>query len=105
MSRRPAQSLASLPPGPRSREQESRQSELLSTFPVTAELTSVTTAYVRHGLRRRYVGALVVGQDSGGGECRVLRPETVSAAGENPTQVVGLSFSSAFTGTVNLRVF
>lgn len=103
--RRPAVPLAQLSPAERAREYDDQADELGGASPVAAALTSATTAYVRHGLGRRYVGAFVVGQTAGGGECRVLPPETVSAAGQDPRVVMGLSFSSAFTGTVNLRVF
>lgn len=103
--RRPAQSPLSLTPAGRSRENEQSRAELIAPAPVTAELTGATTAYVNHGLGRRYVGALVVAQDSGGGPCRVLPPDVVDAAGRDPRVVVGLSFASAFSGTVHLRVF
>lgn len=66
---------------------------------------STSPSYSAHGLGRRFRGAIVVGQDPSTLTLRVMSPDEVEAAGQDPTKVFGLRPSANTATTANVVVF
>jgi hypothetical protein len=91
----------------RGTEQVLRSASIVKGALVEYEVTGVPTrVYPRHGLDRRFVGAIMVGQDiSGTGLAVTLTPDQVTADGYDPEIYCGVALSAAFTATIRLWVF
>lgn len=77
---------------------------------VDVTFAAETTVQVRHGLRRRYVGAIVIGQSAQHTQSiSAVDPTTWTASGNDATVYLGVqaggSGGATYTGTVYLWVF
>lgn len=87
-----------------------RKTPILNGRLVSVEFTAATSALVRHALKRRYVGAMVVAQSAQHTQSiSAVDPTTLEASGYDPTVYLGVAAGSAggvtFTGTVYLWCF
>lgn len=87
-----------------------RQFSMASGRLVTATFAAATTVSVRHGLKRRYVGAFIVGQSAQHTQSiSAVDPVTWEASGNDASVYLGVQAGSSggatHTGTVYLWVF
>lgn len=83
-----------------------RELPILAGRLVDLEFATSNLEVVRHGLGRRYRGAIVVGASTGHDEdLTVITPQAASTAGYDPATYVVVSTQANYTGTVRLWVF
>jgi hypothetical protein len=76
--------------------------------PVYIDVTfsASTGVFARHGLRRRYVGGIVVGTSAAhASNIAVWLPESTEALGYDPAVYFAVNTNTAYTGTVKVWVF
>lgn len=85
---------------------EVRENPLVSGRLVDIEFATSSLEAARHGLGRRYRGAIVVGASTGHDEdLTVITPQAAASAGYDPATYVVVSTQANYTGTVRLWVF
>lgn len=75
--------------------------------PVDVDVTfaAAIAAVARHGLKRRYVGGIVIGVSAPhASNIAAATPESAVANGYDPTVYVLVTANTAFTGTVRVRM-
>jgi hypothetical protein len=74
---------------------------------VDVVFSAASDAIARHGLGRKYLGAVVIGITAGhtSGFIAAATPETTRSNGYDPDTFILVKASAAYTGTVRLWVF
>lgn len=72
---------------------------------VVVSMAGVTSAFARHGLGRRYVGAIVIGANATAVAPVASTPAVADAAGVDSSEYVRLTCSASVTADFTLWVF